>query len=168
MGTFASTALHRSPHASAAQVDHRESGAGTPAPSAGCLELQPLQSWVAVHCCGRAYALLYVSALAFAPTLPVFDDGTASTLTGYFVDKLGTGLITVVALVFSLPWLLILIVQSSLPLFIVVFALASKYPKCCSRQATYIPARRLRRRRDRLATDGRARCGDSTAARRWL
>ena len=52
--------------------------------------------------------------------------GTASTLTGYFVDKLGTGLITVVSLVFSLPWLLVLIVQSSLPLFIVVFALASE------------------------------------------
>lgn len=56
---------------------------------------------------------------------PSLTGGAASALTGYFVDKFGTGPITVVALVFSLPWLIVLIVQSSLPLFIVVFALAS-------------------------------------------
>ncbi|EPS99595.1 hypothetical protein FOMPIDRAFT_1124177 [Fomitopsis schrenkii] len=61
--------------------------------------------------------LVYIAAVV--PTL------FSSALTGYFVDKFGTGPITVVALVFSLPWLIVLIVQSSLPLFIVVFALAN-------------------------------------------
>ncbi|TFY70057.1 hypothetical protein EVJ58_g23 [Rhodofomes roseus] len=61
--------------------------------------------------------LVYIAAVV--PTL------FSSTITGYFVDKLGTGPITVVSLAFSLPWILVLIVQSSLPLFIVVFALAN-------------------------------------------
>lgn len=59
---------------------------------------------------------------------PCLTRGAASSLTGYLVDKWGTSLITVVALVFSLPWVLVLIVQSSLPLFIAAFALASECP----------------------------------------
>ncbi|KZT67652.1 MFS general substrate transporter [Daedalea quercina L-15889] len=61
--------------------------------------------------------LVYIAAVV--PTL------FSSTVTGYLVDKWGTGPITVVSLAFSLPWILILIVQSSLPLFIVMFALSN-------------------------------------------
>ncbi|KAI0725231.1 MFS general substrate transporter [Fomitopsis betulina] len=61
--------------------------------------------------------LVYIASVV--PTL------FSSSLTGYLVDKWGTSLITVVALVFSLPWVLVLIVQSSLPLFIAAFALAN-------------------------------------------
>ncbi|KAI0733937.1 MFS general substrate transporter [Fomitopsis betulina] len=66
--------------------------------------------------------LVYIAAVV--PTL------LSSSFTSYLVGRLGTGLIMVVALVFSLPWLLALIVQSSLPLFIAaVPTVTLLYPK---------------------------------------
>lgn len=97
---------------------------------------------------------------------PSLTRETASSFTSYLVGRLGTGLIMVVALVFSLPWLLALIVQSSLPLFIAAFALASKCPDGhppVSQTYTH-----LWHRRNGLPINGRTRCGDAAATWRWL
>lgn len=61
--------------------------------------------------------LVYISAVV--PTL------FSSTIAGWWVDRIGTGLITVVSLLFALPWLGLLIIQKSLAFFIVMFALSN-------------------------------------------
>ncbi|OSX67899.1 hypothetical protein POSPLADRAFT_1130162 [Postia placenta MAD-698-R-SB12] len=61
--------------------------------------------------------LVYIAAVV--PTL------FSSTIAGWWVDRIGTGLITVVSLLFALPWLGLLIVQKSLAFFIVMFALSN-------------------------------------------
>lgn len=49
----------------------------------------------------------------------------ASPLTGWLTDSQGAEWVTLLALLLSIPWWCIIIIQSSLPLFIVAFAIES-------------------------------------------
>ncbi|PCH33242.1 MFS general substrate transporter [Wolfiporia cocos MD-104 SS10] len=59
--------------------------------------------------------IVYIAAVV--PTL------FSSALAGWWIDKRGTALITIAALSFSLPWIVLLTINSSLAFFIVMFAL---------------------------------------------
>jgi len=77
----------------------------------------PLHLQAVWHFNASKVGLVYIAAVV--PTL------FSSTLSGWWVDKRGTGAITVISLLFALPWLVLLIIQKSLVFFIVVFALSN-------------------------------------------
>jgi hypothetical protein len=51
---------------------------------------------------------------------------SASPITGWFADTRGTEWITLLSLLSAVPWLIIMIIQTSLPLFIVSYAISSQ------------------------------------------
>lgn len=57
---------------------------------------------------------------------------SATPLSGYLSDKRGTEWTTALCLLLSIPWFVVMILESHLALFIVAFGLASRYFRLCN------------------------------------